>query len=118
MCFLKCADTTIYDELMERLHNGAYVGWHKYPVTTDVAYDLLLRRSGKFTTDRRKALGQWRGQGNGWGGRGIHASLLQRDTTNQDDLTPVKYGITINILCSSFNKRGSLSSNFTRPDHF
>ena len=80
---------------MEEWCNGAYFGRDNCPVTLYVTYDLLVRRFGKFTTDKREVSG-W-GRGNGWGGCGINFDFMHHGTANEDNIKPVKYVTTINI---------------------
>ena len=71
--------------------------------------------SSKFTTYKRAETGQ--GQTNGWGGSGIHVFFLKRGTANKDNIIPVKYKTTINVLCYNCKKLGHLFFNLTETDH-
>ena len=52
----------------------------KYPITLAASNDLLVRRSGYFTTYKRAS--PEKRQGNGWEGYEIHNSFLKRCTAN------------------------------------
>ena len=50
ICYIKRGDPNRYNSLLNDLKHAAYVGRDEYPNTPAGAFDLMVRRSGAFTT--------------------------------------------------------------------
>ena len=85
MMYLKQSDKSRHGRLIGDLQNGAYVDCDEYPTTLAGAYDLMIRRSGVFTSFLNNSGDRFR-PGRGFfgrdspgrgGGRGSSFSQLQ-----------------------------------------
>lgn len=126
--FLKKSDKVRHGNLITDLQDGDYVGRDEYPTTLIGAYDLMIRRSGAFSTRLhndnggrfRSDRGCFGRGGADCGGRGSNFTQLQgreRDATEKekfpDDitLTPGVDGSTIKMECWACDNWGHSSYN-------
>jgi hypothetical protein len=113
ICFIKRSDPNRYRSLLNDLKHAAYVGRDEYPDTPAGAFELMVQRSGAFTTQLggggggRPGNGRGRGyQGNrGSGGRGFNFAQEGHGRGGESQppagtvLTPGPDGTSIRMQC-------------------
>ncbi len=67
ICYIKHRDSNRYKSFLNDLKHVAYVGRDEYPDTPAEAFDLMVRRSGAFTTHLGSGGGGQHGGGRGRG---------------------------------------------------
>jgi hypothetical protein len=129
ICFIKRSDPNRYKSLLNDLKHAAYVGRDEYPNTPAGAFELMVRRSGAFTTHlgggngNRSGNSRNRGgyQGSrGSGGRGFNFAQdgRGRGGDNQQPpagtvLVPGRDGTCIKVQCWNCGKWGHTAPNCT-----
>ena len=125
ICYIKRGDPNRYTSLLNDLKHAAYVGRDEYPDTPAGAFDLMVRRSGAFTTHLggggggRFGGGRGRGffGGRGSGGRGFNFAQNGGRGSDQNQppagtvLVPGKDGKSIRMQCWGCSKWGHASPN-------
>ena len=76
ICYLKRGYLNRYKPLLTAIRNAAYVGQDEYPDTPSDAFELMVQRSGAFTTQLGGGgRGRGSGCGHGYGERGFNFAM-------------------------------------------
>jgi hypothetical protein len=111
---LQTSDPVRYNDLNEELKNASYVGRDDYPTTISSAYELMIRRSGRYQAIGTRDNGR-RGQSD-INHRRRQLQFLQHDSgsnaTNDDEaLVPGRDGTVCDLVCYYCHQAGHVSNN-------